>query len=72
MPPINERMAAVETEVKAIKVTVVDISSDVKKLLGWMNEERGAKRQRAASFRIAGVLLTILTIAINVLFKVVG
>ena len=56
MPPIGERMASVETALHDVQLDVSEVKTDVKKLVAWMNEERGARRQRQLSQkRIAAI-----------------
>lgn len=83
MATIPERLAVLETEVAAVKAVTSETKTDVKQLLAWRDEERGAvvaaKRlhdglelARARRIKQIGVLLGVLTIGVNVLFKVVG
>lgn len=51
MPPMGERMAAVEATVSDVKSDVAEVKADVKLLVSWMNEERGAKAQRQTTQR---------------------
>lgn len=82
MPTMPERMAKLETRMEVVEANTSEIKGDVKQLLSWRDEERGAvaaakaihdRAEAARSRRIKqiGVLLTIATIIINVLFKVV-
>lgn len=43
-----ERLAAVETEVKAMRVEIKEVRDDVKALLAFHNRQRGASRVWAA------------------------
>ena len=51
MPPIGERMASVETGLHVVIDDLSEVKTDVKKLVNWMIEERGARRQREISRR---------------------
>ena len=70
MPTIPERLATLETKVAVIETNTTETKGDVKLLLAWRNEERGAKAQRALSMKQLGTGLTILTIVINIVFRV--
>lgn len=83
MPPVGERLATLEAEVATVKVTTAETSVDVKALLSWRDEERGAReaerifrheqdKRMSNRMKGAGILLTIVTILLNVLFRVVG
>lgn len=52
----SERLAAVETEVKAMHIEIKEIRGDVKELLAFQNRQRGASRAWAA---LAAGLLTL-------------
>lgn len=70
MPTLPERMVAVETEVRQVRSDTTEIKQDVKTLLRWRDEERGARAQRALSFKFFAATLSVVTIVINVIFKV--
>jgi hypothetical protein len=67
-----ERMASIETRVSAIELNTAEIKDDVKALLAWRDEERGARAQRQVDWKKAGTGLTVLTIIINILFNAPG
>jgi len=71
MPPMNERMATVETEVRAVRADLVEVKADVKKLVNWMNEERGARRQRQLSQKQLAGLLTVASAVIGLILKAI-
>lgn len=82
MPPIGERIAVLETDVKVVKANVAETKGDVKLLLKWRDEERGAREsdriyrealaaRLATRYKAFGILLTILTIGLNLLFRVI-
>ena len=58
MPTMPERMTAVETELKSVKEDVTVIKGDVKRLVSWVSEERGARAQRSDSNRKAMAIMT--------------
>lgn len=72
MAPIGERMAGVEARLGGIETKAAEIGLDVKALLAWRDEERGARAQRGLSLRLMSVALAGLTVAINVVFRAFG
>ena len=72
MPPVAERLAVVETEVRLIKQTTDEVKGDVKQLLAWRDEERGARkadrRTRVIFFTLA---TTLATMAMNAVLRIV-
>jgi len=64
MPTMPERMATVETKVETIDRRTEDTDKKVDLLVGWMNEERGAKLQRDRDARrnrtVVGAAATLL------------
>lgn len=71
MPPMGERMAAVETGQRVIIDDLAEVKSDVKKLVAWMSEERGARRQRQLSQKQIAGLLTLMSGVVGFILKVV-
>lgn len=71
MPTMPERMSVVETTLGGIETDVSEIKSDVKLLVAWRNEERGARKQRADAFRILAISIPIVSVLINVVFRLV-
>ena len=76
MPTMPERMSVVETELKSVKTDVAEIKSDVKTIVGWMNEERGAREQRSSGEKkmlavvsaIAGLIAACVGFVVDALF----
>ena len=72
MPTMPERMATVEANLATASSDVSEIKRDVKTLLRWYDEERGARKQRQFSVKQIGAGLTVLTFVINLAFKAVS
>jgi hypothetical protein len=51
MPTIPERLSSLEVRMSHVEVTTSEIRDDVKELLAWRDEERGARKSRATSLR---------------------
>ena len=73
MPTMPERMAVVETAVTDVKADVHEIKTDVKLLVSWRDEERGARRQNRKLIAFSLTIASIVTSAIvNFVLKVVA
>lgn len=60
MPTVHERLASLEIRMSHVEVNTSETKDDVKELLAWRDEERGARRSRAASLKWLGAGLTAL------------
>ena len=71
MPTLPERMAVVETKVTKVERVTDRIEHKVDELIAWRDEERGARKQRAASLRWIATGLTVLSAIVSAIVAAV-